>query len=82
MQGINGANLTELLGEQVAFSAGSACSTGGIEPSYVLNSIGLNDRDALSSFRISVGRNTTIHDIDNASKIISDKIKFLRNNEG
>ena len=82
VQGINGANLTELLGEQVAFSAGSACSTGGIEPSYVLNSIGLNDHDALSSFRISVGRNTTIHDIDNASKIISDKIKFLRNNEG
>jgi len=81
VQGINGANLTELLGEQVAFSAGSACSTGGIEPSYVLNSIGLNDRDALSSFRISVGRNTTTNDIDNASKIISDKIKFLRNNE-
>jgi cysteine desulfurase len=78
VKGISGANLTEELGGQVAFSAGSACSTGGIEPSYVLNSIGIDDKSALSSFRISVGRNTTINDIDIASKIISDKIKILK----
>jgi cysteine desulfurase len=78
VKGISGANLTEELGGQVAFSAGSACSTGGIEPSYVLNSIGIDDKSALSSFRISVGRNTTINDIDIASKIISDKIKVLK----
>ena len=79
VKGISGANLTEVLGDQVAFSAGSACATGGIEPSYVLNSIGLDDESALSSFRISVGRNTTINDINTASKIISDKIKVLKN---
>ena len=78
VKGISGANLTEELGDQVAFSTGSACSTGGIEPSYVLNSIGIDDKSALSSFRISVGRNTTINEIDIASKIISDKIKILR----
>jgi len=78
VKGISGANLTEELGDQVAFSTGSACSTGGIEPSYVLNSIGIDDKSALSSFRISVGRNTTINDIDIASKIISDKIKILK----
>ena len=78
VKGISGANLTEVLGDQVAFSAGSACATGGIEPSYVLNSIGLDDESALSSFRISVGRNTTINDINTASKIISDKIKILK----
>jgi cysteine desulfurase len=78
VKGISGANLTEELGDQVAFSTGSACSTGGIEPSYVLNSIGIDDKSALSSFRISVGRNTTINDIDRASKIISDKIKILK----
>ena len=79
VKGISGANLTEVLGDQVAFSAGSACATGGIEPSYVLNSIGLDDESALSSFRISVGRNTTINNINTASKIISDKIKVLKN---
>ena len=79
VKGISGANLTEVLGGQVAFSAGSACATGGIEPSYVLNSIGLDDESALSSFRMSVGRNTTINDINTASKIISDKIKVLKN---
>ena len=78
VKGISGANLTEELGDQVAFSTGSACSTGGIEPSYVLNSIGIDDKSALSSFRISVGRNTTINEIDIASKIISDKIKILK----
>ena len=78
VKGISGSNLTEQLGDQVAFSAGSACSTGGIEPSYVLSSIGIDDKSALSSFRISVGRNTTINDIDIASKIISDKIKILK----
>ena len=81
VKGISGANLAEILGNQVAFSTGSACSTGGIEPSYVLHSIGLDDDSALSSFRISVGRNTNIIDIDKASKIISDKIKLLQNNE-
>jgi len=78
VKGVSGASLTEELGDQVAFSTGSACSTGGIEPSYVLNSIGIDDKKALSSFRISVGRNTTINDIDVASKIIIDKIKILK----
>jgi cysteine desulfurase len=78
VNGVSGAKLTEELGDQVAFSTGSACSTGGIEPSYVLNSIGIDDKSALSSFRISVGRNTTINEIDIASKIISDKIKTLK----
>ena len=62
----------------MAFSTGSACSTGNIEPSYVLSSIGLKKEEALSSFRISVGLESTQEDIDKAAKIICNKISLLR----
>ena len=78
VNGVNALELTESLGNYVAFSTGSACSTGNIEPSYVLSSIGLNKEEALSSFRISVGLESTQEDIDKAAKIICNKISFLR----
>ena len=77
VKGLDAAKLVELVGGEVAFSTGSACSTGGIEPSYVLKSIGLSDQQAMSSFRISVGRYTTDKDIELATKIISNNIKKL-----
>ena len=76
--GVNAVELTESLCKYVAFSTGSACSTGNIEPSYVLTSIGLNNEEALSSFRISVGLNSTYEEIDKAAKIICNKINFIR----
>ncbi len=78
VKGINAAELTESLGDLVAFSTGSACTTGNIEPSYVLSSIGLTKEEALSSFRISVGLESNIEDIDEAAKIICNKIDILR----
>ena len=78
VKGINAAELTESLGDYVAFSTGSACTTGNIEPSYVLSSIGLTKEEALSSFRISVGLESNIEDIDEAAKIICNKIDILR----
>ncbi|MBH88058.1 MAG: IscS subfamily cysteine desulfurase [Pelagibacterales bacterium] len=78
VEGVNAIELTESLGNHVAFSTGSACSTGSIEPSYVLTSIGLAKEQALSSFRISVGLKTTPEEVDEAAKIICSKIDFLR----
>ena len=78
VNGVNALELTESLGNYVAFSTGSACSTGNIEPSYVLSSIGLKKEEALSSFRISVGLESTQEDIDKAAKIICNKISLLR----
>lgn len=79
IEGVSGANLTESLGNKVAFSTGSACSSGDIEPSYVLKAIGLDDQAALFSFRISVGRHTSLDDVDRAATIISKQIKILIN---
>ena len=75
--GINASDLVDFLGDDVAFSTGSACSTGGIEPSYVLKAIGLTDEESMSSFRISVGRYINELEVKEASKIIYKKIQEL-----
>ncbi len=42
----------------LAFSAGSACSSGAGRPSHVLRAMGLSDADALATIRLSFGRFT------------------------
>lgn len=51
---------------EIAVSSGSACTSATMSPSYVLKAIGLNDADALSSIRFSLGRYTTDADIEHA----------------
>ncbi|MCR4266494.1 cysteine desulfurase family protein [Nitratireductor sp. ZSWI3] len=46
----------------VALSAGSACSSGRIGPSHVLQAMGFGDQ--ASALRVSIGRSTTDHDIE------------------
>ena len=78
VKGVDASKLVENLGNEVAFSTGSACSTGGIEPSYVLKSIGLTTEESMSSFRISVGRYTNVNDIELAVNAISNRINEIR----
>jgi len=49
----------------ICVSAGSACSSGVAKPSHALTAMGLNDDDALSTIRVSMGWNTTKDDVDN-----------------
>ena len=58
----------------VAFSTGSACTSGVIEPSHVLKAIGLSTSEAEHSFRMTVGRFTDDDDIAKAIEIISEKV--------
>lgn len=55
---------------ELDLSVGSACSTGALEPSYVLTSIGLSRGDAYSTLRVGLGRFTTMEEIQTASDLI------------
>jgi cysteine desulfurase len=55
--------LLELESQGILAAAGSACSASSEEPSHVLRALGLNDADAQSSLRFTMGRATTEQDI-------------------
>jgi len=61
-----------------AISSGSACSSGAVEPSHVLRAIGLNDRQARSSIRISLGASNTVEQVDALADAIVDSVAHLR----
>jgi len=50
--------------KDVAVSAGSACTSGSIEPSHVLVAMGVPLDWAMGAVRCSLGRTTTVEDID------------------
>lgn len=64
--------------EGVFASAGSACSSGSVEPSHVLKAIGLSDADAKSTLRFSFSTLTTDEEIDRAIEIIKKCVNSLR----
>jgi cysteine desulfurase len=64
--------------DDIALSSGSACSSGTVEPSYVLKACGIEDDLALSSIRFGLGRFTTEEEIDYAVEKVSAVIAHLR----
>ena len=62
----------------VAVSSGSACTSASLEPSYVLRALGLSDELAHSSIRFSIGRYTTKKDVDDAIRLVREKVEKLR----
>ena len=62
-EGIGGAHMITAC-RNLAFSAGSACSSGSGEPSHVLRAMGLSSEQALSTLRLSLGRFTTEDEVD------------------
>ena len=48
----------------VAFSAGSACASGTVKPSHVLQAMGVSDAEAGSALRVSLGWNSTPEDVE------------------
>jgi cysteine desulfurase len=64
--------------EGIAGSTGSACSSGSLEPSHVLLSIGLPHEVAHSSLRLTLGRWTTEEEIDRILKVLPGIVGKLR----
>lgn len=63
-------------------SSGSACTSGSLEPSHVLLAMGIPARDALGSLRLTVGKNTTVAEVDQALEVIVESIVALRQHAG
>jgi cysteine desulfurase len=64
--------------KDVAVSSGSACTSASLEPSYVLRALGRSDELAHSSIRFTVGRFTTIEEVDYVIALLNQKIGKLR----
>jgi cysteine desulfurase len=64
--------------KDLAVSSGSACTSASLEPSYVLRALGRNDELAHSSIRFSIGRFTTVEDIDYTLEAVKKSINKLR----
>ena len=75
--GVEGESLRLSL-EDIAVSAGSACTSASPEPSHVLSSLGLSDALAESSLRFGVGRFTTETEIDRAVDRVTSEVERLR----
>lgn len=78
-EGINAEQLTTLLDLQgIQVSTGSACSSGDKIPSRVLKAIGLSDKDAFSTIRVSFDYNTTREMVDEFVIALVEYIKSLQ----
>lgn len=75
--GVKGDLLLGALG-QLAVSTGSACNSASMAPSYVLQAMGLSDDLAHASLRFSLGRFTTVAEIDQTIELVSAAVTGLR----
>jgi cysteine desulfurase len=77
--GVESEALVVLLDEAgVAASAGAACSSGAVEDSHVLLSMGLGHEEAGSGIRLSLGATTTGAEIDHALAVFPGAVAQLR----
>ena len=66
--------LLEVLVDDIAAATGSACTSAAVEPSYVLQALGLDNSTAASAIRLGLGRQTTLEEIDVAATRIAEAV--------
>ncbi len=64
--------------KEIAVSSGSACTSATLEPSYVLQALGVPAALAHSSIRFGIGRFNTEDDIDYAAERVIAEVRRLR----
>ena len=76
--GVEGESLLAAVRPHIAVSTGSACTSATREPSYVLRALGRDERLAESSLRFSLGRFSTLADVDAAVRAVAAAVRRLR----
>ena len=62
----------------ICASAGSACTSGALDPSHVLRAIGRDEALARSAVRFTIGKDNTMEEIDEAADRLKEVIERLR----
>ncbi len=62
---------------QLAVSSGSACASASMAPSYVLQAMGLTQVQALNSLRFSLGRFSTVDEVERAVHLLKQALTKL-----
>ena len=62
----------------IAASSGSACTAGSQEISHVLRAVGLTEKEARGSLRLTTGADNTEEEIDESIRILSEIVEDLR----
>lgn len=78
LDGIKAHQLASSLSLSLAISTGSACHADTVHISPVLKAMQVEERKALSTIRISVGKDTTEDEVDRAIAIIAQTVYQLR----
>ena len=78
-EGIEGESLLLLLDRDgICASSGSACTSGSLDPSHVLLSIGLPHEVAHGSLRLSIGEYNSMDEIDHIIEVVPKVVEYLR----
>ena len=64
--------------EGICASSGSACSAGSLEPSHVIRALGLEQDLAHSLVRFSLGRGSTVNEVEYVEEVLPAVIKRAR----
>ncbi len=64
--------LIQLDMHQICASAGSACSSGSLDPSHVLTAIGLDEEMASSTLRFSISHETTVEELEQTIAVLRE----------
>lgn len=67
---VSGDNLLTVLGDRLAISTGSSCSSIRSEPSHVVRALGRSDEGAHAAVRISIGRFNTEEEMEQAADLL------------
>jgi cysteine desulfurase len=76
-QGVDAEDLIKAV-PGLAISSGSACTSTAVEPSYVLQALGVPEDRARSAIRIAIGRFNTAAEIDQAVEDLVAQVGRLR----
>ena len=78
-EGIEGESLLLMLDDHgICASSGSACTSGSLDPSHVLLSIGLPHEVAHGSLRLSIGEYNDMEQIDHIIEVVPKVVEYLR----